>query len=220
MEQSKDLIKGQWPFFISFFTINFIGLMAISYFGKDYLHLYFNHHFHYPVFDYFFKYYTDIATTYVLISILIYIILKNNWRNLIFLSWSVLTASLAGLIIRRSFFKDVHRPTYYFELKNIKLNLVEGVESQIPYTFPSGHSILAIILCFYFCTQVKSRLLQFIFCLLMMLVAVGRVYLSKHFVLDTIGGSMIGLFFVILGYYLILQSPNTGLDRKILKIRL
>ncbi|MDD3458287.1 MAG: phosphatase PAP2 family protein [Weeksellaceae bacterium] len=217
MNQSKDLIKWLWPFFASFFVINFIGLMAISYYGKDALHLYFNRNFHNSFFSFFFKYYTDIATTYVLIGTLIYIILKSNWRNFIFLIWATLSGSLAGMLIKRTFFIHGHRPTYYFELKKIPLNLVDGVESQIPYTFPSGHTILGVILCFYLCMQTKNRILQILLCSLMGLVAIGRVYLSKHFVLDTIGGSLIGMLFVILGYYFIWQSPNPVLDRKIIK---
>jgi membrane-associated phospholipid phosphatase len=121
------------------------------------------------------------------------------------------------MLIKRTFFIHGHRPTYYFELKKIPLNLVDGVESQIPYTFPSGHTILGVILCFYLCMQTKNRILQILLCSLMGLVAIGRVYLSKHFVLDTIGGSLIGMLFVILGYYFIWQSPNPVLDRKIIK---
>lgn len=213
----EDLIKWQWLFFSCFFMMNFIGIAAISYFGKDELHLYFNDHFHNSFFDLFFRYYTDLATTYALIGVFIFILLKKTWRDFLFLAWSALTANLAGLLIKRSFFIDGHRPTYYFELKNIELNLVDGVESQIPYTFPSGHTILAVILCFYLCMQTKNRLLQLFLCFLMILVAVGRVYLSKHFVIDTLGGSLTGLFFLILGYYFIWQSDNPFLSRRIMK---
>ncbi len=216
MSQSKDLIKWQWPFFSSFFAINFIGLMAISYFGKDELHLYFNRNYGNSLLDLFFKYYTDIATTYVLIGIMVFVVLKKDWRNFIFLGWSALTASLTGMLIKRLFFVDGHRPTYYFELKGISLRLVNGVESQIPYTFPSGHTVLAVILCFYLCMQTRNRLIQFLLCGLMGLVAVGRVYLSKHFVIDTMGGSMVGLLFAVLGYYFIWTSQKSLLDRKIL----
>lgn len=214
--KQEDLIKSQWLFFISFFLMNFLGVAFIAYFGKDELHLFFNRHFHNSFFDLFFRYYTDLATTYTLIGIAIFIILKKNWRNFIFLAWTVLTGSLAGMLIKRSFYIDVHRPTYYFELKNIDLNLVDGVESQIPYTFPSGHTVLAVILCFYLCLQIKNRFVQAFLCVLMLLVAIGRVYLSKHFVIDTLGGSMVGLFFLIFGYYFIWQSANPLLDQKIL----
>lgn len=217
MNQQRDLIKWLWPFFLMFFVINFTGVLAISYFGKDELHLHFNQQYHHQIFDVFFKYYTDIATTYVFIAILLYVIAKKSYRHFGFLVITGLFSSMAGTLIKRSIFVHGHRPTYYFELKEIPLRLVEGVESQIPYTFPSGHTVLATIICFYLCMQIKNRGLQFVLTLLMGLVAVGRVYLSKHFVIDTIGGSMVGLFFAILGYYFIWNSSNEKLDQKIFK---
>ncbi len=219
MEPKKDLLRGQWPFFLVFFVINFTGLMAVSYYGKDDLHIYFNQHFHNIGLDYFFKYYTDVATTYVLIATLLFIIWKKNWRHFLFLGGAAFVSSIASSVIKRSLFVHGHRPTHYFELKKIKLRLIEGVESQIPYTFPSGHTVLAVILCFYLCMQTKNRGLQFFICLMMGLVAIGRVYLSKHFVIDTIGGSMLGLFFAILGYYLIWECSNEKLNKKILPVK-
>lgn len=216
MDRDKDLLKWLWPFFLAFFVLNFTGLLAISYFGKDELHLYFNQHFHNRFWDMFFRYYTDLATTWVLIACLIYIILKKTWRHLSMLIGAALVSSIFGTIIKRSMFEHGHRPTYYFELKNITLRLVEGVESQIPYTFPSGHTVLATILCFYLCLQTRNRALQFLICVLMGLVAIGRVYLSKHFVIDTIGGGFLGLFFAILGYYFIWQNAHEKLDLKII----
>lgn len=219
MDQQQDLIKRLWPFFLLFFVINFTGLLAIAYFGKDDLHLYFNTRFHNLIFDEFFKYYTDVATTYVLIATLLFIIWKKSWRHFLFLGVTALFSSFGSSAIKRLVFEHGHRPTHYFELKNITLRLVNGVESQIPYTFPSGHTVLAVILCFYLCMQTQNRILQFTLASLMGLVAIGRVYLSKHFVIDTIGGSFLGLFFAILGYYLIWNCSNSSLDRKIIPIK-
>ena len=219
MDQQQDLIKRLWPFFLLFFVINFTGLLAIAYFGKDDLHLYFNTRFHNFIFDEFFKYYTDVATTYVLIATLLFIIWKKSWRHFLFLGVTALFSSFGSSAIKRLVFEHGHRPTHYFELKNITLRLVNGVESQIPYTFPSGHTVLAVILCFYLCMQTQNRILQFTLASLMGLVAIGRVYLSKHFVIDTIGGSFLGLFFAILGYYLIWNCSNSSLDRKIIPVK-
>lgn len=217
MEEKKDLLKWQWPFFLIFFVINFTGIMAIAFYGKDDLHLHFNQSYHNSILDSFFKYYTDVATTYVLIITLFYILWKGTRKHFIFLGATALISSIVCSFLKRTFFVHGHRPTYYFELKNIKLRLIEGVESQIPYTFPSGHTVLAVILCFYLCMQTKNRFLQVFICMLMGLVAVGRVYLSKHFVIDTIGGSMLGLFFAILGYYLIWNCSNEKLNCKIIR---
>lgn len=219
MEQKKDLLQWQWPFFLVFFVINFTGLLAISYFGKEQLHLYFNQNYHSAILDLFFKYYTDVATTYVLIATLLYIIWKKSWKHFIFLSATALVSSMFSSLIKRTIFVHGHRPTHYFELRGVKLRLIEGVDSQIPYTFPSGHTVLAIILCFYLCMQTKNRYVQLLICTFMGLVAIGRVYLSKHFVIDTVGGSLLGLFFAILGYYFIWLKPNEKLDQKIIPAR-
>lgn len=217
MNQQRDLLKWLWPFFLMFFVINFTGVFAIAFLGKEELHLHFNQNFHHSITDQFFRFYTDLATTYILIVLLLYIIFKKTWRHLGFLVFSGALASFAGRLIKRNFFVHGHRPTYYFELKNVPLRLIEGVESQIPYTFPSGHTILATIIFFYLCMQTKNRWLQFVLCAMMGLVAIGRVYLSKHFVIDTIGGSMVGLFFAILGYYFIWNSTHEKLEQKIIK---
>lgn len=217
MNQHRDLLKWQWLFFLAFFMINFVGLLVIAYYGKDQLHLYFNQHFHHKFFDLFFRYYTDIATTYVFLGIVAFIIFKRKWRDLIYLLSVTILSSLFATIIKRFYFVHGHRPTHYFKLKNLDLRVIEGVESQIPYTFPSGHTVLAIVLSFYLCMLTKNRVIQLFICIMMGLVAIGRVYLSKHFVIDTIGGSMLGLFFAILGYYFIWNSTNEKLDQKIWK---
>ncbi|HUH34780.1 MAG TPA: phosphatase PAP2 family protein [Moheibacter sp.] len=215
MEQQRDLLKWLWPFFLTLFVINFTGLLAISFYGKEALHLHFNQNYHSAVLDVFFKYYTDVATTYVFIAILLYIIFKKTWRHFYYLVITGIFSSMLASLIKRSMFTHGHRPTHYFELKNIPLRLVDGVSSQIPYTFPSGHTVLATIICFYLCMQIKNRSLQFLLCFLMSLVAVGRVYLSKHFVIDTIGGSLVGLFCAVLGYYYIWNSNRMKLNQKI-----
>lgn len=216
MDRDKDLLKWQWPFFLSIFAVNFVGIMAVAYYGKDELHLYFNHNYNFKIFDVFFRYYTDIATTWLLVLLLVYAVWKKTWRDFLFLTIIPIASSIGSALIKRGLFIHGHRPTYYFELKGIPLKLAKGVESQIPYTFPSGHTVLVVILCFYLCIQTKNRVLQFIFCFLMALVAVGRVYLSKHFVIDTVGGSMLGLFFTLVGYYCIWHNQRPFLSRKII----
>lgn len=213
---NKDLLKWLWPFFVSLFIINFIGLVLLAYLGKDELHLYFNRNYHTELFDFFFKYYTDLVSKVLLFGTLIYIVLQKTFREFIFLLWTLLTAGIFAEFIKRLLFVDGHRPTFYFEQKGIDLHLINGVHSQIPYSFPSGHTVAAVVLGFYFCMKVKNRGLQFLICFLMALVPVGRVYLSKHFVIDTIGGSMIALFFCIFGYYFIWTSGKDFLNQKVM----
>ena len=53
------------------------------------------------------------------------------------------------------------------------------------------------------CTMTKKRWLQFIFALHFPMIAFSRMYLSKHFTIDTIGGATLGFFMFIFVYYTI-----------------
>jgi len=200
MRKKEDLILKLPLYFAIYGLFIFLGITLLAYFGKDNLHIYFNK-FHTQNFDLFFKYYTNISINFVLIFLIMYIFLKRTWYEMTLLLVSYGLSSLINTIIKRGFFKDVHRPTYYFEMKNVKLHLVEGVQNQIPYTFPSGHCINAFIFFAVLCVVFKNKWLQIPLAILAILVAISRVYLSKHFVLDAIGGSFLGMFIFILVYY-------------------
>ena len=122
-----------------------------------------------------------------------------------------------GTFVKRNFFKHVHRPTYYFEQKGIDLHLIEGVSSQIPYTFPSGHTAEAFLLMLFICMVSKSKWVQIIAVILAITMAYSRVYLSKHFVIDTIGGAFLGTFLIVLMYYIFQHRKSVFLHKKILK---
>ncbi len=213
---SKDLVQNIWPFFIVFFSYNFIGLALIQYFGRDDLHLMINQ-FHSPFFDQFFKYYTNIGTTGFFVLLIGYIIYKSNWLTLGYLVISEIIGAIPNTIVKKIFFKHVHRPSYYFYQNNIDLHMVKGEQLQIPYTFPSGHTLLAVFIAMTLCTMTKNRLLQFIFALHFPLIGYSRMYLSKHFMIDTIGGAFLGFFVFIFVYYCLNNWNKPFIHQPILK---
>src|SRR5690625_5744735 len=97
MNQQRDLLKWLWPFFLMFFVINFTGVFAIAFYGKEVLHLFFNQNFHNKIADGFFRFYTDLATTYVLIALFLYIIFNISWLHMGYL---VLTGGFASFVGR------------------------------------------------------------------------------------------------------------------------
>lgn len=188
----------------------------IQYFGRDQLHLFINQ-FHHPFFDPFFKYYTNFGTTGFFIIIILFVIWKSNWINLGYIAIAEILASLINLGTKRIFFKHVHRPSYYFYQKNIDLYLIEGAKLQIPYTFPSGHTLLGCIVAMMLCVMTKNRILQFVFALHFPLIAYSRMYLSKHFAIDTLGGGILGFFTFIFVYYMLNSLNKDFLNQPILK---
>ena len=81
-------------------------------------------------------------------------------------------------------------------------------------TFPSGHSLTAAIISMTLCLLTKNRWLQLFFALHFPSIAISRIYLSRHFAIDTVGGSFIGFFIFIFMYYIINQSNKPKLDQK------
>ncbi len=145
-------------------------------------------------------------------------ILKKETYKALFILLSAYGFNLIiGTFVKRYFFIHVHRPTFYFDQKGIDLHLVEGVFSQIPYTFPSGHSADAFLLMLFICIMSKTKWVQVITAFLAILMALSRVYLSKHFIIDTIGGAFLGIFSLMLLFYIFQNKNSVLLNKKILK---
>lgn len=68
------------------------------------------------------------------------------------------------------------------------------------YGFPSGHSQNSFVFWFSIYKIFKTKILLYISILIVFLISISRLYLSLHFVLDIIGGLLIG-FLIILFFF-------------------
>ncbi len=215
MNYNQDIIHKNYIFFIGFFLYIFIGLAATEFYGRDKLHLLTNKHFS-LFFDVFFRYFSKIGPL-IFIGIALFIILKKEKYKTLFMLLSAYGLNfILGTFIKRNFFKHVHRPTYYFSQKGIDLHLIDGVFSQIPYTFPSGHTADAFLIMLFICMITKSKWIQIIAVFSAIIMAYSRIYLSKHFMIDTIGGAFLGTFSLTLMYYIFQNRNSEFLTKKIL----
>jgi membrane-associated phospholipid phosphatase len=120
------------------------------------------------------------------------LLLFYSLRSSVFLLTAYLSTGLVVQILKRIVFSDYPRPVKYFH-DTLQLHLVDGVRLMYGHSFPSGHSASAFALFLSLAIFSQNRLVK-LFCLFLALaVAYSRVYLSQHFLVDIIAGSLIGV---------------------------
>lgn len=210
----QDILKQNGTYYIVFFVFCFTSLGLTQYYGRDELHLLGNTY-HNAFFDIFFKYFSKYSSIVLIISTLIFIYKKERYKTLFFFISAFLVNFLIGFAVKKAFFIHGHRPTFYFSERGVDLHLIEGVRSQIPFTFPSGHTSEFFLFALFFCLYSKSKLVHFACSILAITMAISRVYLSKHFLIDTVGGALLGVFTLTLVFYIYKDKNSTRFLKKI-----
>jgi membrane-associated phospholipid phosphatase len=133
------------------------------------------------------------------------ILLFYSLRHFVFILSTYLATGLVVQILKRIFFHDIMRPSKLLFDKS--LHLVDGVELLSGRSFPSGHSTSAFALFLCLALITSNKTLKFGCLIIACLVAFSRIYLSQHFLIDTIAGSLIGTTGA-LGIYLVLYRND------------
>ncbi len=160
---------------------------------------------HDPVLNTFFRIYTFLGSGWILL-ITALVVLFASYRLLIAVIIMSAFQGLVSLFFKVILFPQVKRPTAYFE--HLDLQLVEGVDLLYFRSFPSGHTMTAFgIAAFFamFSTKWWVHLLLFFF---VFLIAISRIYLSLHFLIDTVAGSIIGSAITIITMRFIRTSTH------------
>lgn len=168
-------------------------------------------------FFYYITYFGDgLVAPFLLLIILIY-----NMRLGIYSTATFLSASLFSQLLKRCFFDDVNRPLFVFQWEyHYPINYVADVERYIHNSFPSGHATqaFAVFMCLAFTTKKQS--LKVLFLCIALLTSFSRVYLSQHWLNDITVGSIIGLIFSTLFYYILIgRNKLQKLDKPLYKLK-
>lgn len=83
-----------------------------------------------------------------------------------------------------------------------------------PFGFPSGHVALTVALWGGCASLFNSRIIKKIMPLAIVLVALSRIYLGRHFLGDVLGGAILGLIFLIMFTYFINSSLKDDFFKK------
>ncbi|HUW43805.1 MAG TPA: phosphatase PAP2 family protein [Bacillota bacterium] len=156
-------------------------------------------------------YFWSILIGIALIAIFILYIQKRKKESLILLSALILGYVLEQVI---KFVIQRPRPT-------------QQLIQEVGYSFPSGHSIFAIILfsllIYFYKDRIKNSLLKIIFIsinvFLILLVGLSRIYINVHWFSDVIGGYAIGFFVVYLISWIFESGKQKIFKNMILKTK-
>lgn len=140
--------------------------------------------------DYFFRYATWLGDGFVIgVICLILFILKLRW-GIIASVGSFFSALFINLIK-----KEYNEPRPSVVLKNMDLHYVKGLDLYSNFSFPSGHTAAAFTLCVLLCYFAQDKRYTRLFFALAVIVAISRVYLLQHFLVDVYFGALLGTIF-------------------------
>lgn len=212
--QREDFIIRTWPFLLVTFIFCITAMTAAKFYGETDFHLLLNSY-HSPLADVFFEFYTKTGEWIFGGFILIWLLWKSSRRMVLIFVTATVLQLFTVQILKRGLFIDHLRPAYYFMEKGTDLHLVDGIQQGITFTFPSGHTATAFFVFVFLCLMIRNRWAQFGLGLLAVLSAYSRIYLSQHFVLDTVAGAVIGIGITIFAYYYWHWPNLPQLDKKL-----
>lgn len=185
-------IRGNSYFLTPYILFFIVVLAALVHYPKAELHLLMNQN-HTSAADWFFRIWTEFGGN-IIPFVIIFLFLFYRYSFSLFLLASKLTGVVIFSVAKLIFTEP--RPLYYFQIHfpQISLPTVEGVRMLNDYSFPSGHTTSAFAIFFGLSLLVRNKWLKLTFFIVAALVGYSRVYLSQHFAVDILAGSVIGIF--------------------------
>jgi membrane-associated phospholipid phosphatase len=217
----KDFLKQNSFVFVLYLIALCYALNLVMSTDKVSLHYSMNQVVGNPVIDNFFVYITWLGDGNVA-AIIIAIILALNVRNGLAVLVCFAIAGLATYIIKQYGFDEVNRPSFvfYFFVPDKKLKLIEGLDMHIHNSFPSGHATQAFAIGGLLVFFARAQWQKLSLLLLALLTAYSRVYLSQHWLVDIIGGSIVGITAALLLFFTVSKiSKWQNLNKPIWKLK-
>jgi membrane-associated phospholipid phosphatase len=176
------------------------GLTALLLFNKGHIVLFMDYY-HTLFIDFFFKIITTFGefTGFVISFLILFVATKKIKSKYI---TSLILSALLSLGIsqfsKHILFSSERRPSFYYDLTQ-----VEGEEQHTNNTFPSGHTTAAFSFVTILAIGLKKNWIQLTLPFLAGLVALSRIYLGQHFLIDVVFGSILGVFIATTSFYFV-----------------
>ena len=183
-------IKKYNCFAIPYLIFVIISLLILILTPKGNFEIWLNQH-HTSFSDLYFMYATWLGEGIIFGLLVLALIIYNIGAGLV-AGITGLMVALVTSVMKNFVFPHSPRPLSFFHDVS-QIHLVSGVQPLYQFSFPSGHTMSAFALFFFITLVFKNKVLGTIAVLISISVAISRVYLFQHFLLDVFFGSILGV---------------------------
>lgn len=111
----------------------------------------------------------------------------------VFILSTFLISSLLAQLLKNFVFDDFMRPYHYIQSGALHVPIVSGIKMHASHSFPSGHTTTIFALTAAFSLFYQSKKIGASLFVIAFFVGFSRIYLSQHFLEDTLAGSILGV---------------------------
>jgi len=155
--------------------------------------------FHCILIDYFFILFTNLGNGFFAIAIMLFMLIRKK------IGWSVqigISFLLSGIVVQiLKHLIQSPRPKLYFGSSHI--HCIYGITGTGLFSFPSGHTATIFALTTLLAVYFPGKRSGIFFIGIAVLTGFSRIYLSQHFPVDVLAGSIIGALISVLIYLFI-----------------
>ena len=181
--------------YLIFFIVLFIYCFAIS---KSDGFLLINR-FHTRLLDDFFVLFTNVGNGLFVIGLMILMLIRRKFVWTLQIGISFLISGLLVQLLK--ILAHNPRPSTYF--RSCSIHCILGITRTGFSSFPSGHTATVFMLTSLLAIYLPGRKSTFLFICMAVLTGFSRVYLSQHFPIDVLAGSLLGVLVSLMVYQFI-----------------
>lgn len=197
----KQFFKDNGLFYLLYLSVLLITVHFLLNYDKISLHKLINVLVGNPSIDTFYKYFTHVGDGVFAVILGVFVLVFNIRKGLYVLLSYALAGGLASIIKWSVNYTRPHHVFSYYK-KHIPLTYVDGVDLIGEHSFPSGHSTAAFSVFTALALCTKNNFLKLLFFVIAFNAAFSRTYLSQHWLVDVMAGSLIGVTFATLLYFI------------------
>ena len=159
-------------------------------------------HIHNEMFDKFFTMFTNVGNGLVVIAVMLFLLIRKKTGWVLQIGISLLISGLLVQMIKH--FMPSPRPVVFFVSGAV--HYITGVTRTGHSSFPSGHTATAFMLTTLLALYFPDKKPGLFFLTVAVLTGYSRIYLSQHFPIDVLMGSLAGVL-PSLAVYIFIPLP-------------